>query len=183
MNINLEKSRSFPKDWLGLVIVISAALLSRFWMLINLKSLDFDEMISFSVAEKPLAQIWSYVKWEMHPPLHYYFLHFWFWLFGETEISAHLSSVFLSVLAVVAIYYLGKELFQSRAAAFFAAILCALSPLFCFFGVWARMYSLLFLTATLSFLFFFKFIKSKGKKIFFGERSLFFLPSPLCTRT
>ncbi|HTX87236.1 MAG TPA: glycosyltransferase family 39 protein, partial [Candidatus Nanoarchaeia archaeon] len=124
----------------------------------------------------------SYVKWEMHPPFHYYFLHFWFVLFGATETAAHLSSVFLSVGAVVALYFLGKELFNSRLAGLAAAALYSFSPLFCFFGVWARMYTMLFFVATLSFLFFLKFIKVRGRKSFYlGAFFIFFTLAALFT--
>lgn len=84
----------FKKDIFWLSVIAAGGLAWRLYLLSLLKSLTFDEIVSFSVAAKPLAQIWSYVKWEMHPPLHYYFLHFWLQLFGATEISAHLSSVF-----------------------------------------------------------------------------------------
>jgi len=155
----------FKKDIFWLSVIAAGGLAWRLYLLSLLKSLTFDEIVSFSVAAKPLAQIWSYVKWEMHPPLHYYFLHFWLQLFGATEISAHLSSVFLSVLAIIALYFLGKELFKSGLAGLSAAALYAFSPLFCFYGVWARMYSMLFLFAALSFLFFLKLISARGQKI------------------
>jgi len=38
------------------------------YLLSLLKSLTFDEIVSFSVAAKPLAQIWSYVKWKCIRP-------------------------------------------------------------------------------------------------------------------
>ncbi len=156
----------FKQTWFILSVITAAGLAARLWVLTLLRGLTFDEMISFSVAEKPLAQIWSYVKWEMHPPLHYYFLHFWFAIFGTSEISAHLSSVLLSLAAIIALYFLGKEIFASRRAGLAAAALYAFSPLFCFYGVWARMYSMLFLTAVLSFLFFWKLIKARGRGMF-----------------
>jgi 4-amino-4-deoxy-L-arabinose transferase-like glycosyltransferase len=164
-NIIFEK-KIFEKIWFQLTLVMAAALIPRLWLAFFLRksSLTFDEIISFSVAEKPLDQIWSYVKWEMHPPLHYYFLHFWLAAFGTTEFSARSSSIFLSVFTAAALYFLGEEIFKSRLAGFSAAILYSLSPLFCFYGIWARMYTMLFLFASLSFLYFFKYLKISGKK-------------------
>jgi uncharacterized membrane protein len=162
--MNFLGRKSFSNSWLWLGIIAAAGLGLRLWLAAGLKSLTFDEMISFSVAEKPFNQIWPYVKWEMHPPLHYYWLHFWFDLFGKTEFSAHLSSVFLSVLAIVALYLLGKELFKEPLAALSAAALYALSPLFCFYGIWTRMYTLLFLTAVFSFYSFLKLIKAGSRQ-------------------
>jgi len=163
MKINFDRSM-IKKDWFLLAGIAVPALVLRILLLLSLRSLTFDEMISFSVAQKPLGQIWFYVKGEMHPPLHYYFLHFWLQLFGATEFSAHFSSIFLSLLAIIALYFLGKEIFASGRAGLAAAALYAFSPLFCFYGVWARMYTLLFLAATLSFLFFFRLLKAHGKQ-------------------
>jgi uncharacterized membrane protein len=172
----------FKKAWFWLAVIAAAALAMRLWLMQFLTSLTFDEIVSFSVATKPLGQIWSYVRWEMHPPLHYYYLHFWLYFFGQSEISAHLSSVFLSVLGVAALYFLGKEIFSSKKAGLFAAAFYAFSPLFCFLGVWARMYAMLFLAATLSFLFFLKLLKVGGKKsIIFGVLYTFFTLMALFT--
>jgi 4-amino-4-deoxy-L-arabinose transferase-like glycosyltransferase len=157
------RRQSLKKDWFLLTAVVALALALRIWFMSLLPCLNFDEVVSFFVAQKPFGQIWDYVKWEMHPPLHYYFLHFWFQLFGATEISAHFSSIFLSILAVIALYFLGKEIFSSGRAGLAAAALYAFSPLFCFFGVWTRMYTMLFLTAALSFLFFFQLLKARGQ--------------------
>jgi uncharacterized membrane protein len=168
--------------WFWLVIITGLALVLRLWLMRFLTSLTFDEIVSYSVATKPLGQIWSYVRWEMHPPLHYYYLHFWLQFFGQSEVSAHLSSVFLSVLGTAALYFLGKEVFKTESAGLFAAALYAFSPLFCFFGIWARMYSMLFLMATLSFLFFLKLIKVRGRKtIIFGALYTFFTLAALFT--
>jgi uncharacterized membrane protein len=162
MKIKLNWS-VIKKDWFLLAGITALAFVLRILLAASFSCLTFDEMISFSVAGKPLSEIWSYVRWEMHPPLHYYFLHFWLQLFGATEVSAHFSSIFLSILAVIALYFLGKEIFSSRLAGLSAAAFYAFSPLFCFYGAWARMYTMLFLTATLSFLFFFKLLKTRGQ--------------------
>jgi uncharacterized membrane protein len=101
----------------------------------------------------------------MHPPLHYYFLHFWFDVFGSSEFSGHCSSILLSILAAVALYFLGKEIFGSRLAGLATAVLYAWSPLFCFYGVWARMYTMLILLASLSFILFLRLLKATGKRV------------------
>jgi len=152
------------KDWFLAAFISLSALIPRIYILVFTKSLSFDEMISFSVARKSLSQIWGYVKWEMHPPLHYYFLHFWFVIFGRSEGSGHSSSIFLNVLAATALYFLGKEIFRSRLAGLAAADLYAWSPLFCFYGVWARMYTMLILLATLSFILFLRLLKATGRR-------------------
>ena len=181
MFINFKKIN--PKSpLLLLIIILTAAFFLRLGTASLLPSYTFDEVVSVSIAEKSLAQIWSYAKWEMHPPLHFYYLHFWLAIFGASEISARLSSIFLSLLAIIVLYFLGKEIFQSRLAGLSAAALYAFSPLFCFYGMWARMYTMLFLTAALSFLFFLKFIKARGRQIFIsGAFFTFFTLAALLT--
>ncbi|MDD4902559.1 MAG: glycosyltransferase family 39 protein [Patescibacteria group bacterium] len=159
----LDKS-IVKKDWFWLTLIIAAGLGLRLWLMGFLTSFTFDETVSFSVAAKPLGQIWSYVQWEMHPPLHYYFLHFWLVLFGATEVSAHLSSIFLSLLTIIALYLLGKEVFAKGMAGLAAAALYAFSSYFCYYGIWVRMNTMLFLLATLSFLFFLKLTKSHSRQ-------------------
>jgi uncharacterized membrane protein len=167
-NLIMKKSFSLPKifknDIFWLTVIMAGALVLHLWLMSFLRSLTFDEIVSCKIAELPFSQIWFYVQWEMHPPLHYYFLHFWLAIFGRSEFSAHFSSIFLSLLAIPVMYFLGREVFRRRLAGLAAAVLYAFSPLFCFYGVWARMYTMLFLTASLSFLFFLRFIRVRGRR-------------------
>ncbi len=157
-------------------LLVSACLLVflflRFLFLFFFNSFTFDEMVSLKVAEQPLGQIWDYLQWEMHPPLHFYFLHFWIKLFGTGAIVVRLSSLALSFFTAIAIYFLGKEIFNSKKSGFFIALLFSISPFLSFYSVWSRMYMMLFLFSSLSFYFFLKIIKgktaeSKFKKIYF----------------
>jgi 4-amino-4-deoxy-L-arabinose transferase-like glycosyltransferase len=155
----------FKKDWFWLSAILLLGLSLRLYLLGFLRSLTFDEIASVSESSVPFGRIWNYVKWEMSPPLHFYYLHFWMQIFGSSEISLHFSSLILSLAAIIALYFLGKEIFKSGVAGLAAAFLYACSPLFCYYGIWTRMISLLFLSSVLSFLFFLKLINSRGKKI------------------
>ena len=139
-----------------LVAIMALALALRLWVIWLLPCYSFDEMVSTSVAVKPLGQIWSYVRWEMHPPLHFYYLHAWFVVFGAGEWSARFSSLLLSLISILVIYILAKEIFKSRPAGLFAAFLYSISAIFAFYGIWARMYEMLFLFSALSYLFFWR---------------------------
>jgi Predicted membrane protein len=170
------------KNWFWLAAILTSGLILRLYLMSMLKCLTFDEIDSVSETNRPLGQIWSYIKWEMHPPLHFYYLHFWISAFGSSETALHWSSLVLSLAAIIVLYFLGKEIFKSSIAGLAAAVLYAWSSLFCFYGDWARMTTMLFLFAALSFLFFFKLLKARGRKIIlFGALFTFFTLGALYT--
>lgn len=121
------------------MLLIATALAVRLVGL-SLDSLWFDEVYSVRAAQLGLGQIVSLTVGDVHPPLYYLLLHFWIRLFGETETSVRLLSVFFSVLTVVVVYQLGLKLFNRRTA-FFAALFTALSPFQVFYAQETRMYS------------------------------------------
>ena len=79
----------FPKNKIILYVGLSMlfATTIRLLGLFNWDSYLFDEMVSIAIAMKPLNEMWGYLQWEMHPPLHFYYLHFWIDLFGNSEVS------------------------------------------------------------------------------------------------
>jgi len=147
---------------LSLLIVVAFSI--RISAIFNWDSYLFDEQISISIAQKPLNQMWSYLKWEMHPPLHFYYLHGWIKAFGASEISGRISSLVLGLLSIIAMYFLGKEIFQSKKTGLYASFLVAISSFQSFYSIWARMYMLFFLLSILSFYFFLKALKQDKAK-------------------
>jgi hypothetical protein len=126
---------------LGALFRIAAALANgRLW---------FDEIITWEIAVKPLAQMWHYLAMENHPPLHYILVHFWMQLFGTGEVAVKLSSVLAGVLGIGATGAFARRLFGTRAG-LWAAGLTALSTYQVFYSAEARMYPWLYLFGTLS---------------------------------
>jgi len=118
--------------------------------------LSFDEVLSVSVASQPLSEMWTYLRWEMHPPLHFLYLKAWLNLFGSSAGVIRLSAVLLGLLSIGSMYLLGREIFQSRKVGLYAALLVSLSVGTVVHSVIARMYGLLFLLGTLSFYLFWR---------------------------
>lgn len=147
------------KVFLILLVIVALATLIRVVSILNWDSYLFDEQISVSIAQKPIADMWSYLKWEMHPPLHFYYLHYWLEAFGSSEISGRVSSLLLGLLSIIAIYFLGKETFKSKQAGLYASFLVAISSFQSFYSIWTRMYMLFFLLSILSFYFFLRAVK------------------------
>lgn len=125
---------------LGLLLVTATAAGTRLYNLTGW-SIYGDELYTVAVrANLPTSEL-LFVSHDTHPPLHYLLLHYWMELFGNSVTSIRLLSVVFSVGAVVAVYYLGVELYDDRVG-LLAALLMALSVHHVHHGQNARMYSL-----------------------------------------
>ena len=136
-----------------LLLIVFLALIFRGGGVLGSKSFWFDEVVSLEIAKKDILDSWQYLKWENNPPLHYWYLHYWVKLFGEGEKAVRWSSVLFSILGVIAIYWLGRRLVNSRVG-LMAAFLLAFSSYQLFFAMEARMYSLVVFFGIMSCYFF-----------------------------
>jgi uncharacterized membrane protein len=85
-----------------------------------------------------------------HPPLYFLMNRYWLKIFGSSIISNRILAIFISLLSVPAMYWLGRELFNSSLVGFLAALLLFFSPFEIIFAQIARQYSLLTLLIILS---------------------------------
>lgn len=132
--------------WLILIL----SLILRF---INLnQSLWLDEAINVVYAMK--STFWWYVTsypiGDFHPPFWFVILWVWGHIFGFSEVSVRLPSVFLGVATVWLTYLLGKDLFN-RKIAILASLLLAIAPLHVYYSQESRMYVLAAFAVVLSF--------------------------------
>ncbi|WP_232686903.1 glycosyltransferase [Halobacterium zhouii] len=86
---------------------------------------------------------------DSHPPLYYLLLHYWMDLFGNSVASIRSMSVLLGAGAILIMYALGTELYDSRTG-LLAAFLLAISTFHIHYSRVARMYSLFVLLALAS---------------------------------
>lgn len=86
------------------------------------------------------------------PPLYYMLLDVWTVIFGVSETSIRLLSALFGVCTIVVIYMIGSELYSERVGLLSAGLL-SLSSFHIWYAQDARMYTLLALLASLSFLF------------------------------
>ncbi len=125
---------------LSTIILVAFAL--RTYRL-DFQSLWYDEAFSVELAGQGLdtvTQLLSTV--ENHPPLHFFALHFWERLTGESEFAVRYLSLVMALPAVSLIYVLGRRLL-GMPASLVAALLLAFSPPHVYYSQEARMYSLL----------------------------------------
>ncbi|RAR49718.1 glycosyltransferase family 39 protein [Flavobacterium lacus] len=133
---------------------------------LDYQSLWIDEIFSMIQAspENPIGKIYSYLREnDPHPPLYYFSLHSFLILFGDTVWVGRFFSAFCGIIGIIAIYFLAKEILNKKIG-LLAAFLTAINYFHIYYSQEVRMYSLMFLTTTLSFLYLIKFIKSPSKK-------------------
>jgi len=107
---------------------------------IDTQSIWYDEGLSIYYAQGDLGEILSNVSQTDHPPLHPILLHLWIGLVGESEFSVRILSTYLSIIALVLLYQLGKRI--SIQIGVISALLYAVSPFVIWYSQEARGYTL-----------------------------------------
>ena len=116
----------------------------------------FDEKMSLYFSQQNLVSIFNPPPYEIQiPPLYYVLLHFWIGLLGTSELAVRSLSAIFGSLSILAIYKLGKYLFNVKIA-IYSSLILAVSIFQIYFSQEARMYSLLTLTTLISIFFFLK---------------------------
>lgn len=129
---------------------------------IQSRSIWYDEAFSILFAQQSPAEILNNTLFqnsdssaaEEHPPLYYFGLWTWFKLFGTSVISARMFSILFSLLVILLIHQIARELFDPLTA-LTAAAWTGLLPFHVHFAQELRMYSMLtfwLALATLAFL-------------------------------
>lgn len=93
-----------------------------------------------------------------HPPLYFLLVQLFFKIFGYSTFVLRLVSAIFGILGLVVIYKLGKE-FVNKKVGLIAVAFVAINYFHLYYSQEARMYSMLFFTTSLSFLYLLKFIK------------------------
>ncbi len=153
------------KHIINIFLITTIGALARITIGLKWDGMLFDEMVSVFIAKQPLYQMWEYLKWEMHPPLHYIYLHFWMNIFGNNETSLRFSTILISILNIPLIFALTKKIFKSHNSALLVSFFTAVSTYQIYFSTWIRMYSLLFFLSLLSFLIFIKALQENKKHL------------------
>ncbi len=144
-----------PLPWLAILTL--AALALRLYRL-DFKSIWVDEAFSIYVSQRPLGQIPSLIRGDVHPPLYYFVLNL-FLPFGSSEFVARLPSALFGAAAVPLAFLAGRELLGRREG-LLGALLLTVSVMHVYFSQEARMYPLFTFFALLSVLLFLRARKS-----------------------
>lgn len=123
------------------------------------KSLVRDELGAVVRTDYTLVQTVRHLFGSEFPPLYYILMNTWMKFFGNSEFSLRFPSLIFSVLSIIFIFKLSKELFNKKAG-LISALLLSVSPYSILFAQTAKMYSMLWCLSILSFFFFRRFIKN-----------------------
>jgi len=119
------------------------------------QSLWGDEAFSAILSMKPVTDIITIIIHDTSPPLFNLTEHFWFKIFGSSEIAIRVLVFIYFLIAVFFVYKIG-EYFWGKKTGLIAAALTFLNVFLFAYGFEGRMYSLLLATVTASFYFFIK---------------------------
>ncbi len=130
------------------------------------RSVWLDEANSIYIASHNFKGIIANLKNDSNPPLYYFSLAIWIRLFGISELAVRCLSGIFYILSLVAVYGLGKALYNDKETGLLCSFLYMLSPVAIRQAQNARMYSLLGLLGILSTLLFLRLflIKTNSKK-------------------
>ncbi len=131
-----------------MAVLLGLAVLVRVWDL-GARSLWLDEAFSVLYAQLDWQDVIALRRTGTNPPLFHVLLSSWTNTFGTSEIAIRAPSVIFSVLAVWAIYGLGRRLCD-RPTGLWAAGLLAISNMAVAYAQEARFYALIELVAILS---------------------------------
>lgn len=166
-------SRVYEKSALDLVrdnYLLLLIFLSGFGIRIlglGTESIWYDEAVSIAASKLSLfEQIrWNFMESDNNPPLYYAILHFWVYIFGDSEFSSRLPSAIFGSCSILAIYAVGNLLFD-RKTGLLAALILATSVFHVWFSQEARAYSLLTLLTLVSFYYFLKLMDAPHDRVY-----------------
>jgi 4-amino-4-deoxy-L-arabinose transferase-like glycosyltransferase len=148
-----------------LLLVVFVGSILRFYKL-DFQSPWIDEIFTLhnTGSEKSFKEIYIFLKEnDPHPPLYYFTIHFFnLFLDNSSFITRFISAVF-GIAGIFSVYYLAKELLNKQVALISVALL-VVNYFHIYYSQEARMYTMLFFTTTMSFLYLIKFIKSPSIK-------------------
>ena len=161
-----EKTRILLTDSnAGLVLTLVAAAALRFYAL-DRQSLWLDELHTMNEASPALrfSELLHYLSCcDQHPPVYFLLEKAFFSVFGYTSFVARMLSAIFGIGSVWVMYYLGKEL-SGKKLGLIVAAMTAINYYNIFYSQEARDYIMAFFFSALSFLYFFRLVKSGGRK-------------------
>jgi len=118
-----------------------------------------DELYSI-IPTAPQFSLVSIIEYSKNdePPLFFILVHFAFSLFGSNEVVGRLTCAFIGLLGVVSFYFLEEEC-NGRTTGVFAALITGTNYFHIYYSQKLRFYTMAFLFATLSYLFFIRAFK------------------------
>ena len=157
----------FIKKYWVLVLVLILGLLFRLINLDKSGGLWYDEMTIYAIA--------SHFKTDLHRfllfPLYYIIYHGWINLFGNSDLTIRLMSVFFDVLGILSAFFVGRQLgvvleTNKNKVGICYSLLYALNSSFIYYAQEAKFYSLTFFLVNILMYCWLRFIHKSDNKNF-----------------
>lgn len=101
-----------------------------------------DEAFSALYIRYPIGEMMHRITLDVHPPLYYWVLRLWSYVFGSGLLSLRSLSILFGILTIYACYLFVKEAFQNEKLAILASFFLAINPFQIQYSLEARMYTL-----------------------------------------
>lgn len=111
----------------------------------------YDEAFTSAMNQVPIADFFTAVQGDVHPPLYYLIVRGFTSIFGHTELAMRLPALFSSLGLIVTIYHIGKAYGGVRVAKW-SALITALLPAAAYYAVEARYPSFLALLLSIAYI-------------------------------
>lgn len=148
--------------YLNLFLITLFGLLIRLTAINKPEGLWNDEYISWFISTKPLfVEFIQAIFKNCHMPFYYIYLKFWCFCFGNSDVALRISSVLPSILGIITMFFVGKNLKDEKTGLLCAA-LTSFSGFMIYFSQEVRFYSLLFLFSALAVLLFLKLLEKQS---------------------
>ena len=123
-----------------------------------------DEIFSMVVSRSWSVMQEYFRNYENNMSLYYISLHVWMGVFGDSEVATHSLSL-LYALITIPVFYTLARLWLNKSTALLSGLLLAGNPLFVFYSLEVRSYSMLVLASTISTLIFVRLNRKPGFKL------------------
>ncbi len=130
---------SNPTVWLVPTLILGGLL--RIYHNIAV-SLWHDEAFSALYIRYPWGEMMHRIGLDVHPPLYYWILRLWSYVFGSGLTSLRSMSILFGILTIYAGYLFVKEAFQNEKLAIVTSLFLAINPFQIQYSLEARMYTL-----------------------------------------
>lgn len=137
----MQRIIGFLNRYWVLLSITTVGLLLRLYNLTAI-SLWHDEAFSALLIKYPWREMIYRIGLDVHPPMYYFFLRFWYYIFGYSLFSLRAMSVFFGVATIIAVYVLVKKVFGNNNTALIASALVAINPFQIQYVTEARMYTM-----------------------------------------
>jgi mannosyltransferase len=137
--IKKEPKQFKPIWWLSGILVLAGLL--RFYNNTAV-ALWHDEAFSALYIRYSWSEMMYRIGLDVHPPLYYWVLRIWGYVFGQGLLSLRALSILFGILTVYAGYLFVKKAFSNEKLAIIAAFFLAINPFQIQYSLEARMYTL-----------------------------------------